>query len=381
MASTTARVPRLVFWILAAVLFGALTLKSSARPTLGSTPLTTAAFPTDPVLSVMTYNVEGLPWPVRLGRDEAIARISERLRALRQSGRQPHVVVLQEAFTDAAKQIGADSGYPYVASGPPRELTTSVPVTPADRAFAAEGRWFKGEAMGKFLDSGLLLLSDYPILAVRRASFPVESCAGYDCLANKGVLMALIKVPGSRSPVAVVDTHLNSRSASHVGFGRSLYAYRRQLETLGDFVRADIPADSPMIVAGDFNVGGDAQRLAAFRALQAGWSRSGSSILLQDVLHNCFAAGRCGGPSRDATVSLAREKDLQIFAPAGETKLTVRGVAVPFGHEEDGTMLSDHVGYIAYYDLSASHPAMAQKLAMGPAEPSPERPIARSRPI
>src|SRR5204862_8341823 len=49
-------------------------------------------------LSVMTYNVEGLPWPVRRGRGSQLKAIGEQLAALRARGLQPDVVLLQEGF-------------------------------------------------------------------------------------------------------------------------------------------------------------------------------------------------------------------------------------------------------------------------------------------
>ncbi len=86
------------------------------------------------------------------------------------------------------------SGRSRRGCGPAAADRSSLPATGADRRFAAAASWFKGERSGKLLGSGLQLLSDYPILAVRRAPFPAYACAGYDCLANKGILMALVAV-------------------------------------------------------------------------------------------------------------------------------------------------------------------------------------------
>src|SRR4051794_1437093 len=68
-------------------------------------------------VSILTYNIEGLPWPLAVGRPAAFIAIENRLRELRSSGRQPQVLVLQEAFTRQAKAVGANSGYPFVAMG------------------------------------------------------------------------------------------------------------------------------------------------------------------------------------------------------------------------------------------------------------------------
>ncbi len=66
-------------------------------------PLQSPTF--DGRLSVMTYNIHGLPWPVAWGRTSAFVQITQRLGALRAGGRQPHVVLLQEAFTRQAQAM------------------------------------------------------------------------------------------------------------------------------------------------------------------------------------------------------------------------------------------------------------------------------------
>jgi len=332
--------------VLAAMALGGAVLDASPWSAQGP-DATGADMTAYPGLSVMTYNVEGLPWPVRLGRGGAIEQITDRLRRLRQQGLQPHIMVLQEAFTDAAKRIGPDSGYRYIASGPSRELEgDALARDPADLAFAAANTRLKGENMGKFVDSGLLILSDYPILAVRRAAFPVGACAGFDCLANKGLVMALVAVPGASTPVAIVDTHLNSRWAAHVSFDRSLHAYRLQLAAVDRFVRDEVPHGLPMILVGDFNVGKDIRRRLAFRT-------SLQKAPLRDALRTCVAADHpCGGLPGDARFSVARGRDWQMFKSGAETALEVQHIAVPFGHGADGSMLSDHVGYTAYYRIS-----------------------------
>lgn len=63
-------------------------------------------------LTVMTYNVKGLPWPVAWGRAAMLDAIGKRLARLRAHGRQPTVVVLQEAFTEDARRIADAAGIP-----------------------------------------------------------------------------------------------------------------------------------------------------------------------------------------------------------------------------------------------------------------------------
>lgn len=186
---------------------------------------------------MLTYNVKGLPWPAASGRERALEQIGARLRSLRAQGSQPRVVLLQEAFTRTAKRIGADGGYRYVAAGPDPDMAGPAPEDAAGRAHLAGAAALKGEGLGKLLDSGLLILSDYPILAVRRAAFPQDACAGFDCLANKGMVMALIDLPGG--PVAVINTHLNARRKSGVPLGRNFAAWRRQVQALDRFIAAN----------------------------------------------------------------------------------------------------------------------------------------------
>ena len=69
-------------------------------------------------LTVMSYNVEGLPVPARFDRAASLDRIAGHLADLRKQGRQPNVVMLQEAFAGPAKRIADEAGYRYVAAGP-----------------------------------------------------------------------------------------------------------------------------------------------------------------------------------------------------------------------------------------------------------------------
>lgn len=307
-----------------------------------------------PGLSVMTYNVEGLPWPLRWGRSGAAEQIAERLRLLREEGRQPHIVLLQEAFTDAAKRIGAQAGYRYAAEGPARDSAGGEAATPADIAQTKARSFFLGERSGKALDSGLVILSDYPIVASSRIAFPDYACAGFDCLANKGVVMATIQVPGAPMSIDIVNAHLNSSGASGVRGPRRFYAFRRQIDTIGTFVRTRHDPRTPLIVAGDFNVGVGPKRVKYFGNQTPLWGQTPTGKQASPALQSCAVPhSTCSRPlPQDALWTMLRAKDWQIFSPGAEASLAVDHIAVPFGHEQDGSMLSDHVGYTAYYKLT-----------------------------
>jgi endonuclease/exonuclease/phosphatase family metal-dependent hydrolase len=310
--------------------------------------------PAPGTVSVLTYNVHGAPWPATSGRSADLQQIGARLREMRGLGRQPSIVVLQEAFSQDAQVIAREAGYAAVVSGPGQEDAGKATMTAADRQFAAQAHWWKGETEGKFVDSGLQVLSDYPVLAVHKLAFPAFACAGWDCLANKGALLVTLAVPGG-SPIDVLTTHLNSRAASRVPEARSYYAYDRQVGMLDAFVRAVHDSARPLIAAGDFNVGTSLPRRAALLAVARDWS---SGARVRDALHEYREAG--GPMSADAAYSFARSRDWQFFTDGKDRTISLAGIEVPFGFEPSGGMLSDHVGYVARFRLSESAVVTAQ---------------------
>lgn len=286
--------------------------------------------------SVMTYNVKGLPWPVASGRPEALRQIGQRLAQLRAAGRQPMVVVLQEAFTAEAKSIGARAGYPYQVQGPYHRAE-------AGESEAAGGRWYLGETQPAELDSGLVVLSDLPITEVRRVPFPTGACAGYDCLAAKGVLLVTIEIPG-RGTIAIAATHLNSRASSGAPYERTHAAYRRQTEFLARFLAQHRSASEPLVIAGDFNRGDRPARIAALTAALPG-SREG----LTEVTSGDEGRARA---SADARWIRQRARDMQLIYDGARTRIRPVAAEIPFGTERDGTMLSDHMGFTIHYRLT-----------------------------
>ncbi|NIJ07568.1 endonuclease/exonuclease/phosphatase family metal-dependent hydrolase [Sphingomonas vulcanisoli] len=309
-------------------------------------------------LSVLTYNIEGLPAPFAWGRSDAARRIAARLAALRAAGQQPHVVVLQEAFGSVQQEIGQRAGYKYIAFGPDRDLKNDEPMSDSDRAFAAKARMIKGEALGKWRGSGLAILSDYPILRVKRDAFPSYACAGYDCMANKGVLLADILVPGADKPVSVIATHMNSKQASGVSKARFGYAFDRQVATIGKFLAANLDPTAPYIFAGDTNIGKSVERKAQLEGMFAALPRSVTGptrMVLATCLNDASAA--CTFDARDAAEKAYKHgKDWQVYADGAVTHIRPLAIDVPFGPDKNGRMLSDHIGYTALYGLEQAKP-------------------------
>ena len=295
-------------------------------------------------VTLMTYNVHGLPWPIVEDRSAALAAIGNQLRAMRRHADAPDIVAVQEAFVDDAKAIGRTAGYRYAAFGPAEDAPAMVPRV--DDGFVADGSRMVGERLGKHVDSGLAIFSDYPILAVRRMAYP--TCAGYDCLANKGALAALIAIPGVATPVIVVDTHLNSNGASGTPSTRAIQAYRRQIDLLAAFITSLGAGTRPVLVAGDFNVGRDLARRAQFDMRMLG-----GGAALQAAVATCRVAPECpvAEPAGIAE-SIARGKDWLMYRSSPRVAITPTGLAAPFGRRPDGTMLSDHVGIEVRYRIA-----------------------------
>ncbi|HUD30797.1 MAG TPA: endonuclease/exonuclease/phosphatase family protein [Novosphingobium sp.] len=292
--------------------------------------------PDDGTLSVMTYNVKGLPFPLAQGRPEALARIAEGLRRLRREGRQPDVILLQEAFIPEAKAIARRAGYAHVSIGPG---TDHAVAAPDERdTFLQQAAWMHGEALGRWLDSGLVILSDHPIVRTRRMAFSDAMCAGFDCLAAKGVVIAWVAVPGRSRPVAIADTHLNARKAAGVDIARANAAFARQARAARDFIAANVDADDDLIFGGDFNIGSDKARIAATRDLVSGGAEASAEA-------DCSA---CAADLRaDVAAIRKRGKDKQFYRGA----MRLSRLDVPFGAAKGGEALSDHLGYVAHYAL------------------------------
>lgn len=289
-------------------------------------------------ISVLTYNVKGLPWPIASNRETALAEIGARLAALRAEGRQPTIVVLQEAFTREAKAIGERAGYPYRIDGPYLREDAEHPV--AGRA------WYRGETQKPALDSGLVVLSDVPLTDIARAAFPSTDCAGYDCLASKGVVLITVEVPG-KGPVSVATTHLNCRGASGAPPEQSDKAYGQQAAFLAQFLERERTPGAALVVAGDFNRG---QRPLRTAILDKVMSDVAGGRGLSEALRTRMAAQAEGlGRSRDAIWIRHRARDMQFVIHGSRTRILPVGAEITFGTEADGSTLSDHMGFTIHY--------------------------------
>lgn len=293
-------------------------------------------------ISVLTYNVRGLPWPIAHGRAQALRRIGEELAAMRAEGRQPDVVLIQEGFRGEVEALVAASGYRYWAQGPRRNETPPS----AGFAPAAARRPALGEGWGKFTGGGLHVLSDAPITEVMNAAY--HACAGLDCLANKGAMLVRVAFPKLPFDVEVVNTHLNSRRAARAPREHTLRAHNAQTEQLYAFIKDHRRADAPLLIGGDFNVRNAPDRyyhqadLRPFAVVSEFCSRTGS--------------GCEGHAAGDVKTPWLQSQDLQAFGEDGVVKIQPLQAQAVFTAQDGGGRLSDHDGYLVRYRLSWEAP-------------------------
>ncbi len=295
-------------------------------------------------LSVLIYNVEGLPRPVRKKRGADLRAIADVLAQMRARDEAPDVVMLQEAFSDEAAAISVLSGYPYVVAGPAAGDQRTIRPAAIPGEFRRAARWRKGERSPKVLSSGLFILSEFPIIWSAREPFSAAACAGYDCLANKGVLLARVWVPGLPTSVDLLTTHMNSQRAARVKLERTHEAHRYQVDESADFLARVRDERNPLIFAGDFNMRGEPGRFEYFKYRKP----------YRIVRHYCTVT------VDDCDVRMPwgsdapwlDSQDLQAFADGTTVRIRPVRVEALFDGPETGGKLSDHDGDKVTYRLS-----------------------------
>ncbi|MFN3609683.1 MAG: endonuclease/exonuclease/phosphatase family protein [Hyphomonas sp.] len=301
-------------------------------------------------LSVLIYNVEGLPWPARRNRGPSLDKIGEELARMRQAGTAPDVVLVQEAFTPRAARIGAAAAYPNRVRGPSR---SDVPETGlVDQAHIDARRFRKGERSGKLLGSGLYVFSDLPVIGVYRRGFSRHACAGLDCLSAKGAMLVRIALPGVPTPVDLMTVHMNAQGSARVREARTLAAHRYQTLESAHFLLETRDPANPLILGGDFNMRRSPDRLDHFDQHKP-----------YMIVHRW-----CTDPANACDVRMSWDgdepwldtQDLQAFDDGEVVSLRPERVEAVFDGPETGGRLSDHDGYLVTYTLSwpAAAPAL-----------------------
>lgn len=181
-------------------------------------------------LKVLTYNVRGLPTAFDPWCDN-LASIGRLLKRMRDQGRAPHVVAIQEGFHEKIHDLISLSGYPYVEQGP--------------------------TGSSNEVSSGLWILSEFPLET--KSEMLYKDCATWDCFANKGIQHVTVSVPGIDVPVEVYNTHMNARTnIKHLDWWvdeqRVTSVKQKQVEHFHAHYKKTHQKSSPSIVLGDFNL-------------------------------------------------------------------------------------------------------------------------------
>lgn len=292
-------------------------------------------------LDVLTYNIEGLPWPARRNRTPFLEEIGQRLAAFRSAGDGPDIIVFQEVFSNAASRAVQATGYRSVTSGP-RRGSRQAPNT--EGSLPGNRRILKGEVRINFLSSGLAIVSDYPMLRAAYRPFARGSCAGFDCLSNKGVVFAEMAIPGIPGAVDVFTTHMNSQGASGVSAERHAPAHARQTAEMAEFAREVGNSDAETIAAGDFNMRNSDARYYTFNGI----------VPLENVHRYCSENPescdvRQEWPHDD---QWRRVQNLQLYGASDVVKVRPIRVEGMFDGGPSGPVLSDHNGFRVIYELT-----------------------------
>ncbi len=291
------------------------------------------------LLNVLSYNIQGLPSPLKSNTKPLFERIAEILRERREAGNQPEIVLLQEAFDGDASLIAETTGYGYVLKGPGRKAKSEKGQV--HWALQTRKSYMSFKDPQKFTGSGLYILSDYPIVEAQHKAFDSDMFAGFDCLSNKAILLARVQVPGLDTPVDIINSHFNSKRSAGAPSRHVLRAHQRQTDTLAWFMKK-LCAGAPVIVAGDFNTK-QTERYQYFR----------NTLPLVDAAEDCLTPGRnCRlgtGTIRDTV--LYDTNDKQFFRDTDGYSIVATSLERNFSEKLDGRPLSDHLGYEVTYRI------------------------------
>lgn len=304
-----------------------------------------AADPQPVTLRVLTFNVNDLPRLWGASDAPRLDYIGEDLARRRAAGTAPDVVLLQEAFTERARRLVTLAGYPYVTRGPARKQ-----AAPANRTtFSLSMTHAKSQPFyptGVVINSGLYVLSRYPIVAHDLRMYGGQTCTGYDCLANKSVLHVKIAVPGLPDPVDIFTTHMQANIEREASARKRLNTHLQQTEIVRAFLREKLGPQGSAIFAGDFNIRSPIERYDLF-VQETGVTNAGL-VCVQNPT-DCEI-----GPRTQLEMLWRYTNDYQFLLNGGRYRFTPIYMARNYGDLVNGKPLSDHLGFEAVYRIDQS---------------------------
>ncbi|RYZ78817.1 MAG: hypothetical protein EOP06_28365, partial [Proteobacteria bacterium] len=119
-------------------------------------------------IRVLSYNIKGLPAFINPSYDVSrYGDIGKILAARKAKGTAPDIVLLQESFDAPTVDLRRAAKYPYEFAGP---------------------------SSTKIINSGLFVLSDFPIVAKSSILYGANDCGTWDCFASKGAQMVRVQI-------------------------------------------------------------------------------------------------------------------------------------------------------------------------------------------
>lgn len=295
-------------------------------------------------LSVVTYNVAALPFPARRGANDAVARIRAAMVVEWAGDRRPDVLLLQEAFLPSASRLTFDVGYSHHLRGPKANSRRALKIHGPDEESLGRRQWRRGEGWPKVTNSGLALGTNLGVIAHIAEPFGRRSCAGLDCLANKGVTLTTLEIPGVPEPVMILNTHLNSRRAANVSLTRTDFAHRQQVREMIALLAREWRGRFPLIYAGDFNTRGTPFRFD----------------YKDERLPGELAHRFCHSNPQKCRIEISWDgdepwrdtQDLQGYASSARVQIEPVAIAAEFDEPVGDRRLSDHDALRVTYKLS-----------------------------
>ena len=239
------------------------------------------------ILKVANYNVKGLPLPW-LKHKKRFPKIIEDLKKLDEEGRGPHIISFQEAMSSKTKVLHENLNFPYRAKGPKRKFLKS--------------------------NAGLETLSRFPITSHKTLAY--SRCAGFDCLARKGLQYLKIQIPGVPSEIQLINTHMQAGPGKK-GYpkdSRTKEVRAHQAAEYMSFLYSQAEQDLPLFLIGDFNFRQSNELYAWFLALTG----------TDNVAYQCAVELECAG-SEDPYRIWLKLIDHQFYSN-GNNQLTIRPI-------------------------------------------------------
>lgn len=296
-------------------------------------------------VTVLTFNVAGLPWPVSNGRAQIMPEIGRQIAALSAEGTPVDVVLIQEGFISETDLIADSLGFPHRISGAGANLMADAHPCTGCAVDNRQQKWWKGEGIGSLAGSGLHIYSVHPIFGVNRMAFGDNACAGYDCLANKGAVVARIAFPGVPQPIDILTTHLNSTNAAGVPKWETHIAHQHQVRRLANFWDSVTTRDRPAIMGGDFNIRGSHQRFLPMARLFS------DTTFVKNTCDDFGGETLCDIEIRPDAPWLTSQ-DLQAYKSGDSVRVSPVLAKTVLNKPVNGVALSDHFGFLVTYRLS-----------------------------